>query len=176
MTSGVPFDRAALERTYVRLERPVYNVVYRLTWSAEDAHDIVQEAFVRLWTMRERVRPETVDPLVYRIALNLARNRRRWARLRSFFGLDERHADQRPGADERLLGEERALEIRAAVDRLPEGERAVILLTHFSELSYREVAGILDIPEGTVGSRRNSALRALRDALGRTTTTEVIGG
>jgi RNA polymerase sigma-70 factor (ECF subfamily) len=147
------------------MERPVYNVVFRWVWSAEEAADIVQEAFVRLWAMRARVRPDTVEPLVWRIALNLARNRRRWLRLRTFLGLAA-ETDPAPSVEAALSDTERALRVRAAVDALPEAQRSVILLTHFSELSYRDVAEILQIPEGTVGSRRTHALRALRETLG----------
>jgi RNA polymerase sigma-70 factor (ECF subfamily) len=157
-------ERADLERLYVKLERRVYNVVFRWVWSAEDAHEIVQEAFARLWSMRGRVRPETVEPLVYRIALNLARNRRRWQRLRVFLGI-RGHADPAPAAEARLSDEQRSHRVRAAVEALPQHQRDVILLTQFSELSYREVAEILNIPEGTVASRRNHALRALREVL-----------
>jgi RNA polymerase sigma-70 factor (ECF subfamily) len=165
LTPPGPLDRAGLERLYVKLERRVYNVVFRWVWNAEEAHEIVQEAFVRLWAMRARVRPATVEPLVYRIALNMARNRRRWLRIRRFFGVQD-EPDPVPTVDARMSDEERTLRLRSAVDALPEPQRVVILLTQFSELSYREVADILDIPEGTVGSRRNHALRALRDALG----------
>lgn len=164
MTPSGPLDRAGLERLYVRMERRVYNVVYRWVWSAEEAHDVVQEAFVRLWAARAQARPETVEALVWRIALNLARNRRRWLRVRTFLGLSA-EADPAPGADAALSATERALRVRTAVDRLPDAQRSVILLTHFAELPYREVAEILDIPEGTVGSRRHHALRALREAL-----------
>ena len=86
MVQGTRDDAAlhpgALEALYVRLEGPLYNVAYRYVWDAAEAQDIVQEAFVRLWRARDRVRMQTVEALVYRIALNLARNRRRWLRLR----------------------------------------------------------------------------------------------
>jgi len=163
---GDPFDEAALERAFVRLERPVYNVVYRSLWSAEEAHDVVQEAFLRLWDMRARVRPDTVDPLVYRIALNLARNRRRWLRLRTFVGLGPADADPGAGADRQLIDAEQERALRAAIDALPASQREVVLLIQFSGLSYREVGEALGIPEGTVGSRRTHALRALKHALG----------
>ena len=75
--SSASLDRRRLEDLYIRLEKPVYNVVYRWVWNREEAQDLVQEAFVRLWRMQDRVRLETVEPLVFRIALNLAANRRR---------------------------------------------------------------------------------------------------
>lgn len=165
MSGAAPFDRGALEVLYARLERPMYSALYRSTWDAEEAQDLVQEAFVRLWAIRDRVRPATVEPLVWRIATNLARKRRRWSRLRAFFGLDERRADPGDGPDAGLLGAERAASVRAAIEALPERDREVVLLTHFSELSTREVAEVLGIPEGTVGSRRNRAMAALRATL-----------
>ena len=66
-----------LEQLYARLERPLCNLVFRWVWSMDDAQDIVQDAFLRLWRMRERVNMNTVDPLIYKIALNLAASRRR---------------------------------------------------------------------------------------------------
>lgn len=164
-TEARPFDRAALETLYVRLERPLYNAAYRWTWEPEEARELVQEAFVRLWARRDQVRPKTVEPLVWRITLNLCRNRRRWHRLRTFFGLDRDHVDDRPGADVLLLGVERSRSVRAAIEQLPEGEREALLLTHFSGLSYRDAAEILGVAEGTVGSRRNAAVRRLRGVL-----------
>src|SRR3954470_14138218 len=78
------FDRRALEALYVKLERKVFNVVYRWLWNKDDAADVVQDAFAKLWSMRERVRAESVEPLIYRIAVNLAANRRRQRRVWGF--------------------------------------------------------------------------------------------
>jgi hypothetical protein len=69
------FGEVELEALYERLEKPVYNVVYRWVWNPEEARDIVQDTFVRLWRMRQRVEMATVEPLVYKIALNLARSK-----------------------------------------------------------------------------------------------------
>ena len=85
---GSRLDDAEIERLYLRLEKPLFNVVYRWLWQAEEAHDLVQEAFVRLVRMRDRIEPATVEALVYRIALNLARNRRRARRLWRWVGLE----------------------------------------------------------------------------------------
>ena len=65
MDAGEPaLDSPTLERLYTRLERSLYNVVYRFLWTPEDSHDVVQEAFVRLWQMRARVRIESVEPRI----------------------------------------------------------------------------------------------------------------
>jgi RNA polymerase sigma-70 factor (ECF subfamily) len=165
---GDRLDRPTLEALYVRLERPVYNVVYRWTWEPEVARELTQDTFVRLWGMRDRVRVETVEALVFQIAVNLVRRRRRWRSLRTFFGIDEQQdASRAPGPEALALGTERALAVRAAVEALPQGQRDVVVLCHFSGLSYREVGEILGIPEGTVGSRRTLALKRLRADLER---------
>jgi RNA polymerase sigma-70 factor, ECF subfamily len=160
------FDRAALEALYVRLERPLYNVVYRWTWDPQQAEDVVHDAFVRLWRMRDRVRPETVEALVYRIALNRARNHRRWRRLRTFFGLGDDAVDPGTAADAALAAHADQARVRAAIESLSDDLREVMVLSTFSELSYREIGALVGVPEGTVGSRRTRALAQLRTQLG----------
>jgi RNA polymerase sigma factor (sigma-70 family) len=145
-----------LEQLYARMEKPLYNVVFRWSWNPEDAQDIVQEAFVRLWRMRQRVDMKTVEPLVYRIALNLASSRKRsaslWRRV-SLEALRDTTAPATSAADSLSADEQRKL-VRAAVDALPEDLRRVVLLCEYSELSYEEIATALSIPAGTVGSRK----------------------
>lgn len=157
-----------LEALYLRLEKPVYNVVYRRLWDREEAQDVVQEAFVRLWGMRRRIIPQRVEPLVYRIALNLARSRLRRRRLWRFLSIDTVSPAvlRGPEATEPGLGtQEDRTRLRAAINELPADVRDVLLLTAFGGLGYAQVASALGIPEGTVGSRRNRALRLLRDRL-----------
>lgn len=64
-----------LEQLYARLEKPLCNLVYRWLWSMDESQGVVQDAFVRLWRMRARVDKQTVEPLIYKIALNLAASR-----------------------------------------------------------------------------------------------------
>jgi RNA polymerase sigma-70 factor (ECF subfamily) len=160
-------NEADLERLYSRLETPVYNVVYRWVWDREEARDLVQEAFVRLWKMRRRVVAETVEPLVYRMALNLARSSLRRRKLRRFVGIGalvERLHDPRE-QQATLETSEQSARLRQAVLALPEDLRQVIMLCAFTELRYDQIGEILRIPEGTVGSRRNRALKRLRGIL-----------
>jgi len=167
--ASVGLDQAGLEELYQRLERPVYNVVYRWLWDAQDAQDVVQEAFVRLWRMRDRVRMDTVEPLVYRIAINQASKKLRWRRTWRWLSF-ERGGDEQagadPGAEGALNASERQRAVRAAVEALPEKQRAVVTLCELSDMSYAQVAETLGIPAGTVASRRNTAIKSLRRSLG----------
>jgi RNA polymerase sigma-70 factor, ECF subfamily len=159
-------DAGALERLYLELERPIYNVVYRWTWDREEARDLVQEAFVRLWRMRDRVAVTTVRPLLYRIALNLAANRRRWRRLWRWTAVDTL-PDRPCGSNaDGLERAQREAAVQSAVAALPERLRRVVVLCELGEMSYAEVATVLKIPPGTVSSRRNAAMARLRAALG----------
>ena len=161
MSADAPLDRAAFEALYVRLERPIYNVVHRRLWDAQESHEVVQEAFVQLWRMRSRVRTETVEPLVWRIALNVASKRVRTRRLWRWLSFDaDKDVRQVP---EDLTHRERAL--RDAVDALPDKLRDVVLLCELSGMSYADVAVTLSIPAGTVASRRHLAVERLRGIL-----------
>lgn len=156
-----------LEQLYVRLERPLCNLLFRWLWSMDEAQDVAQDAFVRLWRMRERVDMNTVEPLVYKIALNLAASRRRSRKIWRWVTLDAlrsaKSAD-RP-ADEALAASEERQRVRAAVEALPEDLRQVVILCEYSDFTYDQIADILSIPAGTVGSRRNRALRRLKEEL-----------
>ncbi len=164
------FGEPELEALYARLEKPLYNVLYRRVWSREEARDLVQETFVKLWRMRRRIVPDTVEPLVYKIAINLARSRLRPKPVLRWLPLEPLAAafsDPRGEAEPELARDEARTRLREAVLALPEDLRDVVLLCEFSGMSYRQVAEALAIPEGTVGSRRNRALKRLREDLER---------
>ena len=74
-------DKAQWIDVYRRLEKPLYNVVYRVIWDSAESQDVVQEAFLRCWRRKEDIRADGFKALLYRTALNLASNRRRRVRL-----------------------------------------------------------------------------------------------
>lgn len=155
-------DKAEWTELYRALEKPLYNVVYRVVWDASESQDIVQEAFLRCWRRRADVRAEGFKGLIFTTALNLASNRRRRNRLWRFVGL--------AAAEDRLGHEGGCTEIvpqsvRDAIDALPERLRQALLLTEMAGMTYREIAAALGIREGTVGSRRTRALAMLRRQL-----------
>lgn len=154
----------ALYASYRRLEKPLYNALYRWLWQPQECQDTIHDAFLRVWARRARIDEPKVDNLVWTTALNLARNRLRWRRLWHFgeedvtvlAGDDPIDAAQRRERDRRL---------RAALATLPQAMRQVVVLSEFGELGIAEIAGILGIPQGTVGSRKFQALARLRGEL-----------
>jgi RNA polymerase sigma-70 factor (ECF subfamily) len=155
--------REQLEGLFVRLERRLTNVVYRWLWDREEVRDVVQDAFLRLWRARDRVDWTRAEPLVYRIALNLARNRRRRRKLWRWVGLDRTPDLSTAGGPQVSLEEaEEDLRVRRAIDALPEGQRQVLVLCTFAEMSYDQIGELLGISAGTVASRRNTAIAKVK--------------
>ena len=145
----------------------------RIVRAHDVADDVTQEAFLRAWRSLERFelgRP--FGPWVCRIAANLAVNHVRSPRAREE-GLPEAHAETRarePGPLGQLLDAEGARVLEAAIDQLPQDQRAVLVLRAVEELSYAEIAEALAISPGTVMSRlfraRERLAQALRPYLG----------
>ena len=168
LRDGKALDKEALERLYVKLEKPMFNVVYRWLWSSGDAQDVVQEAFLKIWRARDNVDLATVEALLYRTALNLASNRRRSARLWRWIGIDAASSETsaEPSSEEAMASAQMHQSVRAAIDALPDRLRQVILPCEYSELTHQEIGAALGIPSGTVGSRRNAAIAQLSKQLG----------
>ncbi|MDO1527589.1 RNA polymerase sigma factor [Fulvimonas sp. R45] len=153
----------ALYASYRRLERPLYNVLYRQLWQAEDCQDVIHDAFVRVWERRAKVDEATLDALVWTTALNLARNRLRWRRLWRQAPLDEAEAMMEGAGDTDFLATRR---LRQALRELPAAMRDVLLLAEFSGLRGAEIAAVLGIPAGTVASHKHHAMERLKALLG----------
>lgn len=161
--------RRALEQLFADHERTLFNVAYRYVWNAEDARDVVQDAFVRLWRKRDSIEWPRAAGLAYRTVLGLASNRRRSDRFRraitGWFG-GEDVGDSAATADVRLEDLELDATVRGAIDALPERLRKVLVMCAFSELDHAEIGAILEIPAGTVGSRRTEAIAKIREQIG----------
>jgi RNA polymerase sigma-70 factor, ECF subfamily len=155
----------AWEALYHRLEKPLYNMAYRYTWNATEAEDAVHEAFLALWQRRDELRAETADRYLWVAALNAARKRRRWRRLREFVALDTATLVDEHLPEAATANEQQRLRVRAALDRLPEKLRGALVLAEFSDLSYQASAQLLGIPPGTFASRRHLAFKKLREFL-----------
>ncbi len=149
---------------YKRLEKSLYNLAYRYVWDCEEAQDILHDAFMQMWMRREQLIAGTADRYAWITVLNLARKRRRWSRTKHFLRSDDSLASLPAAAavdSDAARSQEQTL-LHAAIERLPEKLRSVLLLVEFSELDYDSIAELLSIPSGTVASRRNLALRRLR--------------
>jgi len=155
-------DEAQWIEWYKSLEKPLYNVAYRWLWDAAESQDVVQEAFLRCWRIRDRVVAKSFKALIYRTTLRLLSNRVRRRNVWRFVPFVEAGE----GTQVAELGDVLAAgELRRALEEIEEPLKQVLLLSELGGLSYKEIADVMNIREGTVGSRRNRALAALRERL-----------
>jgi RNA polymerase sigma factor (sigma-70 family) len=157
----------ALAEAYDAHAPAVYGLALRITNDQGVAEDIAQEVFVELWR-----RPERYDPERTRLRSWLCMIARRraidWLRRR---GTQDHYAPMlaepavTTGVEDDVVTASVAKQVRAAVEELPPQHRQVIVLAYYNGLTYREVAKVLDIPEGTAKSRLRSGLRRIAETL-----------
>jgi len=169
-------DDAAFSEVVTRYKAKIYNYVYRMTGSADDAEDLTQEVFIRMYTSIDSFRGQSSLPTwLFRIAGNLCIDRFRRTKNRvPAFSLDEPLGDDtgtQEVADEtyaphRLLENvEMAEQIQMALSKLPDKLRTALLLHDIEGLPYEEIAEIAGCPLGTVKSRLFNARMQLRQHL-----------
>jgi len=156
-------DRAAFQALVSRYAVELLGYFRRRT-GEEAAEDLLQETLLRLHKAAPRFVPQaTFRTYLYTIARNLALNHHRDSRASVALDPEAGPVERDPDP---LESQERSDRVRRAVEGLSEPLRDVVLLRHYQGLSFREIAGILSVPEGTAMRRMSDALLRLRDALG----------
>lgn len=163
-------DEAAWEALLRTYQPAVFRLAYLLLGDADDAEDVAQETFLRAQKALPRFDIERpLRPWLFRIAANLARNKRR--SLGRYFAALQRLLRAEPEAALNIPQEagqkQDAQTLWRAVRHLGENEQNIIYLRYFLELSEAETASTLEIPVGTVKSRLHRALRKLRQVIER---------
>ena len=170
-------DEAACADLVATHQRMVYNLALHLLGDCDEALDLSQEVFLRVFRTMAGFRGQSaLRTWIYRIVVNQARNRQRWWRRRrraDQVSLDA-HVEQfgdlelknDPSAPDRVLvRRETATRIWNALDHLPFDQRTALVLREIDGLRYDEIAFSLGIAVGTVKSRLTRARQALREEL-----------
>ncbi len=162
-------DDAALRPLMDRWQVPLRSFLYRFLQDEHEAADVAQETFVRVHRHRARWRPGArFSTWMFHIALNLARDRRRWWRLRRHESMDTACGLPADGTDSPVAAAERAervAEVRAAIAALPGHLRSVVILSEYERLSQAEIATIEGITVKAVETRLARAREKLRKSL-----------
>ena len=174
-------EAAAFDRLVQERSGDVYALLYRMPEDAEEARDLTQETFLRIFQSIGRFRGDAdLKTWIYRIAINQARNRWRWWRRRRrdvTVSLDAHDSGQEQPLSARLrdggidpeqetLMHERERALRSALHMLGRSYREVVILRDVEGLSYEEVAATLEISIGTVKSRLSRGRQELRRKIG----------
>jgi len=169
-------EEAAYEILLERFQQPVYNLALRLLNDPGDASDVVQEVFLKVFRNVGRFRHQSsLKTWIYRITVNEAHNQRRWFfRHRSReVGLDDEPEEFRNRAlpdgtrspFDHAFDREKHVLIEDALGRINPLFREVVVLREIEDLSYEEIADVLQISLGTVKSRIMRGREALRQEL-----------
>ncbi len=161
-------DEEAFRELFLSYVRVLISFVYGIVHDLPIAENIVQDVFVELWNRRRSLNPNSsIRPYLYTIAKNKAFKHLRHK------DVERRHADEtsqsdlfEPSPEHSVISEERIAAIHAAIDALPEKCKLVFKMNRFQDLSYAEIAEVLDISKKTVEAHMSRALRELRDKLG----------
>ncbi len=168
---------AALNDLMERHATPVFHFLCRMVANEDDANDLAQETFVRVFRARASFRAgEKFSTWLFTIAANLARNHFRWRSRHPNVSLETETGETEqtlggtllandPAPNEQVLASERAAAVRAAVGKLPEDLREAIVLCEWEELSTADAAAILEATPKAVESRLYRARQILREQL-----------
>ncbi len=168
----------AYEELIQRFQQPVYSIVYRLLGNPNDASDVVQDVFVKVFRSVGAFREQSsLRTWIYRIAVNEAHNHRRWfsRHCRREVPLENEREEQSNGLElaadpgrspfEQALDSENRQLIEQALTRINPTFRTAVLLRDIENLSYEEISEILQLSLGTVKSRILRGREALRREL-----------
>lgn len=173
-------DPKAYEQLVAVYSPRLYGYLLRLVGRPDDAEELLQEVFLRLVRSMATYRHDgQLTAYLFRIATNVVRDRYRRRQVRPHQvsesesagdddesgGLSDQVAGDEPEPGQSMRERERAEALNAALARLPEEQRQVILLRHFSEMPFNEIADLLGCPVGTVLARAHRGLKRLREMM-----------
>jgi RNA polymerase sigma-70 factor (ECF subfamily) len=155
-------DNEALEGIYTLLKPSLYSFIFRYSRDEQLSIDIVQDTFVKLQHYKHDYNPmkgklkSYLFQIAYRLMITKLNRRKKWRNLLPF--LTPLQTEEFHHSDK--------MTIRDAVAKLPEIQRAVILLFYYHDMPQEEITKILGIPKGTVKSRLHMAIKRLKEELG----------
>ena len=159
-------DMVAFNEMVDNYKDRLMNVIGRMLSSTEEAEDVVQEAFVRVYQHRQSFDfKHCFSTWIYTIALNLARNELRKRKRFKFQDIFDMQGHESEIAVEMKLPSRLGPTLEREIAALPEKYKAAFVLRDVQEMSYEEVSQVMSVPLGTVKSRVNRARAILREKL-----------
>jgi len=162
-------DPSAFARLIASTQQRVYNLAYQILGHRQEAEDLTQEVYLRVWRALSSFRGEAkLSTWLYRITVNACLNRRRKLREELYRADDsslEQIAAHETDPMKAIMAAEEKVALWSAVNQLPAKYRVVITLFYQEQQSYKEIARVLSVPVSTVKARLNRARRLLASCL-----------
>ena len=168
-------DTNAFGTLVASYEKFIFNVACKMFSNSEDASDIAQEALIKAYKNIDKFDfNSSFSTWLYRITVNACIDEMRRRKGRESISIDAEDEesglalqieDTSLGAEERVIQNETVSEVRAAIDKLSEEHKTVIILRDLQDMTYEQVAQTLDLSIGTVKSRLARARKSLKDII-----------
>ncbi|MBS2034293.1 sigma-70 family RNA polymerase sigma factor [bacterium] len=167
-------EAEAFNQLMEKYQRTVVNLVFRFTGDAENAEDLAQEVFLRIYRAAPRYEPKAkFFTYLYQVTLNLCRNERERSGRRKTSSLDSRTENDRQwdvpdpegGAEALVQRQETATQVQAAILELPQEQRQLLVLQRFQDLGYEELAEVTSQTVSAVKAKLHRARLALKKKL-----------
>jgi RNA polymerase sigma-70 factor (ECF subfamily) len=159
-------DKAAFSKLVEKYHKVVYNVAFRTLSDRDDAADVTQSVFIKAYEKLGSFNHQyKFFSWLYKIGVNESLNFLQ--QRRKLDSIDEQVLSKERNPEESYRSEELSQQIQDALMNLSLDHRVVIVLSHFQELSYKEIGFVLELPEKTVKSRLFTARQQLRDIMQR---------
>lgn len=160
-------DETAFNEIVLRYQQKVYWIARRYLGDHDDADDVVQEVFVKVYdALRSFRKDSAVSTWLYRISVNQSLNFIRWKKVKTFLRLDEVREEQISDdatPHEHLEDKEGRSLIDEAVQGLPEKQRAVFVLRYYQDLTYEEIAETLKTSIGGLKANYFHAVKKIQE-------------
>jgi RNA polymerase sigma-70 factor (family 1) len=144
--------------------KPIRNYLYYKCGDVDVADDTVQQVFMKLWEVRDTIKPETVKALLYSIATNALLNHFKHQKVVYNFVATQISEEQvSESADFDLQQNEFKEKLQRVLDKMPEKTREIFLMNRIEELKYSEIAERLDLSVKAIEKRMHQALEIVRE-------------
>lgn len=158
-------DKNAFETTFRKFYKKLRIYAYTFVKDNEDAEEIVQQVFCKIWERRDQLRLEgALQPLLYRSVYNESLSQLRHQKVKDTFqAYQTQHMEQRElNLSHQILATELNQHIQRAIAELPEQCRTIFQMSRFEQLKYQQIADALNISIKTVENQMGKALKVLR--------------
>jgi len=158
-------DQADFDKVFLNWYYQVRNSVYYKTGNMQEAEDITQETFLKIWEKRDTIRKETIGPLLYKISRNLFLNSVEHTKVTLKFSSgrsDDRYSDS---PEFELEVQEFDKKLQDSLSELDEKQRTVFLMNRIDDLTYAQIAENLGLSVKAIEKRMSKAMAFLKDRL-----------
>lgn len=163
-------DASALQRLYKAYSSKLYGFIYGAVKNHDDAEDLLQMVFIKIWDSRERLRTDTnFEAFLVTVARNTVYNfyRQRYNQRLLSEKMAKQDGKMEPPSDEQLIESELMELLNSLVEGLPPKRKEIFILNRFKGYTYREIGEMLGISENTVDTQMRKALEHIRTGLSK---------